>query len=423
MDQGAGPPSSRRGGVVDGRVRGVSVGTILFLVAAVQFVNIVDFMIVMPLGPDFAAALGVPTSHLGYVGGAYTASASVAGLVAAFVLDRFDRRSALAVCMAGLMVGTALGGFAHGLGSLLFARVVAGAFGGPATSVSLSIVSDVVPPEHRGRALGAVMGAFSAASVLGVPGGLELARIGGWRLPFFAVAGLGAAITIGATFFLPPLSDHIERVRRSRYSVAQLLRDPLVLLSLVVIGGVAMSAFLVIPNFSAYFQFNTGYPRARLGILYLVGGVVSFFAMRVVGRLVDRLGAVAVMIGGTLGFWALLYADVVLGPPLRVPAMLFFVLFMIFQPSRAVPGNSVGTRVPPPEGRAMYQSIQSSVQHLACAAGAILSSRMLSENPDHSLVHMDRTAWLSMAIALLPLLAMWLLEPRVRAREPDKKTS
>jgi len=41
-----------------------------------------------------------------------------------------------------------------------------------------------------------VMGAFSIASILGVPAGLELARRGGWRLPFIAVGVLGAAASI-----------------------------------------------------------------------------------------------------------------------------------------------------------------------------------------------------------------------------------
>src|SRR2546426_12413880 len=54
---------------------------ILFLVGAVQFINVLDFMMVMPLGPDFAAHLGIPTSHLGYIGGSYVAAAAVAGLL------------------------------------------------------------------------------------------------------------------------------------------------------------------------------------------------------------------------------------------------------------------------------------------------------------------------------------------------------
>jgi hypothetical protein len=41
--------------------------------ARFTFVNVLDFMMVMPLGPDFAAALDIPTSHLGYIGGSYTA--------------------------------------------------------------------------------------------------------------------------------------------------------------------------------------------------------------------------------------------------------------------------------------------------------------------------------------------------------------
>jgi predicted MFS family arabinose efflux permease len=109
---------------------GPSERTIVFCVAAVQFVNILDFMIVMPLGPDFAVALGIPLSHLGYVGGAYTASACVSGLAGALFLDKLDRRTALGVAMLGLVLGTLSGAFARDLTTLMLARVVAGAFGG-----------------------------------------------------------------------------------------------------------------------------------------------------------------------------------------------------------------------------------------------------------------------------------------------------
>ena len=113
---------------------------IVLLVAAVQFVNILDFVMVMPMGPDFASALHIPASRLGLIGGSYTAAAAVAGLAGSLFLDRFDRRPALGLAMLGLVIGTALGGLATDLATLMIARMVAGAFGGPATSLSFSIV-------------------------------------------------------------------------------------------------------------------------------------------------------------------------------------------------------------------------------------------------------------------------------------------
>jgi len=53
-------------------------------------------MMVMPMGPDFAAALGIPMSHLGIVGGAYTASATVVGIAGSLLLDRWVAVNALA---------------------------------------------------------------------------------------------------------------------------------------------------------------------------------------------------------------------------------------------------------------------------------------------------------------------------------------
>ena len=88
---------------------------LIFLVGAVQFVNILDFMMVMPLGPDFARALGISTAHLGLIAGSYMAAAAIAGIVGARFLDRFDRRKALGVALFGLVAGTAAGALAQGL--------------------------------------------------------------------------------------------------------------------------------------------------------------------------------------------------------------------------------------------------------------------------------------------------------------------
>ncbi len=228
--------------------RRISERTLIFLIGAVQFVNILDFVMVMPLGPDFARVLGIPLSQLGLVGGSYTLAAAAAGLAGSVFLDRYDRRTALALAMAGLAVGTFAGGLASGFPSLVAARLLAGAFGGPATSLSLSIVADAVPAERRGKALGAVMGAFSVAAVLGVPASLKLAEWAGWRAPFFAVAALGLLITAGTIALLPPMREHLKPSNAT--ARAPLFRRTVVqsyAMTAVVMGA----GFLLIPNLSA----------------------------------------------------------------------------------------------------------------------------------------------------------------------------
>jgi predicted MFS family arabinose efflux permease len=398
--------------------RPVSERSILFLVGAVQFVNILDFMMVMPLGPDFAKALGIPAAHLGVIGGSYTAAAAVAGVVGARFLDRFDRKKALAVAMAGLVVGTALGGLAQGLYSLVAARIVAGAFGGPATSVAMSIIADVVPPERRGKAMGAVMGAFSVASVLGVPAGLELARIGGWQLPFFAVAGLGVVVAGAGIWLLPSLRMHLDAGPVQRVDVGQLLQRPEVFLSLGATTALMLSNFLVVPNLSAFLQFNLGYPRESMGVLYMVGGVISFGVMRLCGMLVDRIGSPAVaLIGSTL-----MIGDLVTGilrtPPM-IPVMFFFVTFMVAGSFRGVAINTQSSRVPGPSERAGFMSTQSAVQHLSAAAGAFLSSQLLTEGANHQLVGMPRVIWLSIGISILLPVFLFMVARRLARRIPS----
>jgi len=386
---------------------GVSERFMLLLVSAVQFVNILDFMIVMPLGPDFAKDLDIPISQLGLIGGSYTASASVSGVLGSKFLDRFDRRDALAVTMFGLVLGTVAAGFARDLPTLMLARVVAGAFGGPATSVALSVIADVVPPQRRGRALGIVMGAFGLASVFGVPLSLELARIGGWRLPFFAVAGLGLLVAGGAIWKMPSLRLHmLHTEQRSR--IIAFLREPSVMFSLSATFSVMVASFCVIPNISAYLQHNRGYPREHLGMLYLVGGSVSYVAMRAAGIYIDRLGSTWIATAATLAFVAAVGGMFVLEWP-WLPVMPIFVTLMTVMALRNVALNTLSSRVPKPHERARFMSLQSAVQHMAAALGAMLSSTLLTELPDKRLAGMPTVATFSVVMAsFLPFLLRYV---------------
>ncbi|MHB8876230.1 MAG: MFS transporter [Myxococcaceae bacterium] len=405
---------------------------VVLLITAVQFVNILDFVMVMPMGPDFARALNIPESQLGLVGGAYTAAAAVAGLLGSLFLDRFDRRKALGVAMLGLVLGTFAGGFATGLWSLLAARVLAGMFGGPATSLSFSIISDVIPAARRGRAMGSVMSAFSVASVLGVPLGLWLAETLSWRAPFIAVASLGLFVALGAVLLLPPLRLHLAAKGSGPPTrTLELLRRPTVRMSYLLTASVMMAGFSIIPNISAYLQGNLGYPRDGLKWLYLAGGLASYLSVRLVGGLVDRHGSFRVGTAGASLVLATIFVFFYSGFP--VPPMALFVVFMTAMAFRNVAHTTLTSKVPGPAERARFQSIQSAVQHGASAAGAFLSAQILSSTPlvgpdgqllrdDHGkvlvkLVGMPKVAVFAMALtALLPFL-FHRVERAVRERD------
>jgi|JI10StandDraft_1071094.scaffolds.fasta_scaffold98789_3 predicted MFS family arabinose efflux permease len=380
---------------------------IVLLVAMVQFVNILDFMMVMPMGPDFAAALGIPVSRLGFIGGSYTFAAMVSGLAGSLFLDRFGRRNALVVAMLGLSVGTALGGFATGFTTLLVARVLAGAFGGPATAVSLSIIADAVPAERRGKAMGLVMGAFSMASVFGVPLGLELARRGSWRLPFFAVAALGLVACAVAAALLPPLRAHLERTVSTTVAAPttwSLLRKPAVQLSYLMSATSMMGGFVLIPNISPYLIRNLGYPREHLGLLYLCGGVCSFATLQLAGRLVDKLGGLKVATPATLLVSWVVFEGFVRERP-WMPVVVVFVLWMTAMGFRNVGMQTTTSKVPSPAERARFMSLQSAVQHGSSSLGAMLSTVLLTEGADHRMVGMPRVAIVTVTLfAALPLL-------------------
>lgn len=382
---------------------------VVALVTLLQFINMMDFMMVMPLGPDFALALDMDVSMVGVVAGSYTLAAALVALFGARYLDRFDRRPALAVAIAGLSVATLAAALAWDVYSLVAARMAAGFFGGPATSLALSALIDVVPAQRRGRAMAIVMASFSAASVLGVPFGLELARWFGWQAPFLAVGGAGLLLAALAYRWLPRLRDHLEGPAVTD-TIAGFLWRPAVRESLVVVALTMFGAFLLIPHLSTYFQFNMDYPRERIGLLYMAGGAVSFIVMQMAGRAIDRFGSVSAAWVGCMLLAVIVASRFMLEHDW--PVMLVFVLFMSGMAIRGVAMQVLLSHVPEPARRASFMSLQSATQHLAAGGAATLSSWLLFEQPDKSLGNVPLVG----AIFLVCIVSVPALMGRVQRR-------
>jgi predicted MFS family arabinose efflux permease len=406
---------------------------VIFVVAALQFVNILDFVIVMPIGPRLAQALDFPSSHLPWMNGSYTAAASVMGLLGALFLDRFERRKAVGVAVLGLVIGTALCGFAESFSTLLIARSVAGAFGGPATSLCLAIIADTIPNHARGKAMGTVMGAFSVASVFGVPAGLWMAEHFGWRAPFFTVAGLGAVVLVVSVFLLPPFTTHLGNPRNTLVGIRALLRDPTVRLSFLMTTVVMSAGFVLIPNIASYLQFNLGVPEAHIKYAYLFGGLASFVATQVGGRLVDSLGSFRVGTAGTVLVIGVIFWFFSLPRDSLALSMVFlgFAGLMLAQGLRNVSYNTLTTKVPEPALRGTFQSLQSTVQHAATSIATFGSGLLLSEvartplvadlpgRPPRLLVGMDVVSMVSIGLSLFIPALLLKVERRVaQARTP-----
>src|SRR5689334_4098933 len=100
-------------------MRQLSEKSLLLLLAAVQFTHIVDFMILMPLGPQLMRDLHIGPGQLSSLVAAYTISSGIVGLFAAPFIDRFDRRKLLLFAYGGFLVGTLSCGLAMNATTLL----------------------------------------------------------------------------------------------------------------------------------------------------------------------------------------------------------------------------------------------------------------------------------------------------------------
>jgi predicted MFS family arabinose efflux permease len=370
---------------------------ILLLLACAQFTNIVDFVIMMPLEPQLVRMFGISTIQFSLLVASYSLSAGISAIACSFYVDDFDRKKSFLFIYAGFLMGTFLCASAQSYEVLLAARIFTGFFGGIMGSQIMSIVGDIIQPSHRGRAMGVVMGAYSAASVIGIPLGLFIAANTSWHAPFFSLAGIGAFIFIFGFKTLPPMRSHLKAgsVKRSKTEIySYVWKKPKLRWALCLFPMLMLTHFPIIPFISPYMSANIGFSDAQLSYIYFCGGAFTIVSAQLVGRWVDKTNPYHVF--RILAFAVLIPIFVLTHLPV-VPiwqALVVTTIFFVTASSRSIAAMTAVTGSIEPRFRGGFMSMNAALQQLGAGIATFVTGFIVERGSDGKLLHYGDTCYL-----------------------------
>ncbi len=362
-------------------------GLLLFILAAINFTHIMDFVIMAPLNPFLTEALSLSPQRFSLLQASYALSAGVAGIAGAFFVDKFDRRTTLIFLYSGFTISNFACAISPEYYSLMTSRILAGAFGGVLGSVILSVVGDVIPQERRGKATGIVMAAFSAASVIGLPIGILLADVFDWHAPFYFITLLSLIVLLFTWFKMPSITSHVTNLDFSGtlQKIKGLFLNPNVRWSFLFMSLLMISGLTVVPFLSDYLVKNAGLSKGDLYLVYFFGGIATAISGPLTGRLADKFGKPRVfLIAGIISVIPV-YIMTHLPASSYTWILTMSSIFFIFFGARFVPAMSMMTSSVELRQRGSFMSINSSIQQFSSSLAILAAGAIIVKNNNGSL--------------------------------------
>jgi predicted MFS family arabinose efflux permease len=376
----------------------------LWLLAGIQFSHIVDFMIMMPLGPQIMREFSVGPTAFSTLVSAYSVSAAFSGLVAAGFVDRIEHKRLLLILFGLFALATLACALAPSYAMLITARSLAGVFGGVLSGLVHAISGDLVPEHHRGRASGIIMTGFSISTVAGVPISLALAAEHGWRAPFVALTVLSLVLWTVAQRFLPTTTDPAAGPLQRDRGLMPLVRHPQAWRCLLFGFLMPFAGFMLIPFFAIHLTGTVGLAESDLPWIYLCGGFATLFTARIIGWLSDRYGKPLMFrVMALLAMVPMVWLPL-LGPTGLGLALVCTTSFFILVSGRAVPAMALLTSAMPADLRGRFMSVNNSGMQMGMGLGSALAGLVVSINAQGQL----EGFWVSSLMAVsVSLLSIW----------------
>ncbi|WP_263090024.1 MFS transporter [Curtobacterium sp. RIT-PI-V] len=276
-------------------------------------IGLTEFVITGLL-PEVAADYGVTETTAGWLVTGYALAVIVGALGLTAATTRLPRKPVLLGLLVLFIVGNTLSAIAPTYEVMMSGRVIAALCHGAFFGIGSVVAANMVERSKRASAVALMFTGLTASNVLGVPFGTFLGQALGWRSTFWAIVAIGVVALVGVLVLVPAVRQ-AETPSLARELGAFRSGQVWLSLGMTVLGyGGMFGAFTYI----AYTLTSvSGFPSSAVPWLLVVFGVGLFVGNFVGGKLaarsIDRtLLVVLVALTVVLGLFALVATSPVL---------------------------------------------------------------------------------------------------------------
>jgi DHA1 family multidrug resistance protein-like MFS transporter len=291
----------------------------ILILSFTLLVVMLGYGMIQPIIPFLITKLGASGSDLGVLSAVYAAMQLVCAPLWGTLSDRIGRKPVLLIGVLGYAIAMFIFGLATRFWMLFVARTFSGVLSSAAMPTAMAYISDNLPEEKRGGAMGQLGASMGLGVVLGplLGGFLSTDSL---SLPFFVGSGL-ALLSLVLVFILLPESHPAQTAETAVQTENFWQRDVLQKILLSPTGILMLLIFIIafgMTNFQGivglYVVRKFAFDTRQVGAIWMVLGAVMIISQgALTGPLTKLFGDVTVirfgLFMGAIGFGALLLAN------------------------------------------------------------------------------------------------------------------
>lgn len=305
--------------------------------------------------PHMQGALNATQEQTTWILTSYIVAAAIMTAPVGIMAARLGRKRLFIGCVVGFTIASILCGAATGLEEMVFFRLAQGVFGAALVPLSQAVLLDINPREKHGQAMAIWGVGVMLGPILGPTLGGWLTEYYSWRWVFYINVPIGIAAVMGMMTFMPETEKtpgrkfdilgfallslfigslqlmldrgqsldwfssfeiraeaviaglslylfivHVATTRGQPFLDPAMFRDRNYTVSLglmFVVGIILLASMALLPPF---LQNLMGYPALLTGLVLAPRGVGVMIAMIIVGRLLQKIDARALILFGLL---------------------------------------------------------------------------------------------------------------------------
>lgn len=250
-----------------------------FAIGTTEFISV-------GLLPLISKDLHVSITAAGLTVSIYALGVTVGAPVLTSITSSISRKTLLLWIMIVFIIGNSIAATAGSLTVLLTARIISALAHGIFMSIGSTIAADLVSKDKRASAISIMFTGLTVATITGVPIGTFIGQQFGWRLAFFAIVVVGVIAFIANSILVPKNLSQAKPVT-FKDQLRLVTNGRLLLLFIITALGYG-GTFVVFTYLSPLLHEVTGFKEGTVaGILLLYGAAIAAGNM-IGGRLSNK---------------------------------------------------------------------------------------------------------------------------------------